>query len=162
MQCHSTFGKILLGAALFFVVCGVLTLFDSDPDILDAQLGFLMFASLTGIPGFILCRRANRQQQALSTQIQGFIQSRDSFSIQELANATNLDVSAARKKLLSLIQQDSLDLVFDSDTLKYTRRDKVTSLKVIEHCHSCGNKIAASKNAEHQWVNCPYCGSTHA
>jgi len=158
MHCYSTIGKGLFGLALFFVVGALLTLFDNDPDSSDATLGFIMFAALAGIPGWIFCRRANRKQSALVQQLQGFIRSRDSFSMAELANAIDLDEQVARKKVLTMIQNHSLDLVFDSDTERYMHRDKLAALKVIESCSSCGSKIAASKQAEHQLVNCPYCG----
>lgn len=158
MHCYSTFGKILLGLACFFVVGALLTLFDHDPDANDAVLGFIMFASMAGIPGWILCRRANRKQSAIAQQLQGFIRSRDSFSMAELANAIGLEENIARRKVLSMIQDHSLDLVFDSDTERYMRRDKLAALKVVESCGSCGSMIAMSKQAEHQLVNCPYCG----
>ena len=77
----------------------------------------------------------------------------------ELAKVVDLDKSVARSKVLSMIKNHSLDLVFDSDAERYMRRDKLASLKVIERCGSCGSKVAASKHAEHQLVNCPYCGS---
>ncbi|PWQ92832.1 hypothetical protein [Leucothrix pacifica] len=158
MHCYSTIGKGLFGLALFFVVGALLTLFDNDSDSSDATLGFIMFAALAGIPGWIFCRRANRKQSALVQQLQGFIRSRDSFSMAELANAIDLDEQVARKKVLTMIQNQSLDLVFDTDTERYMRRDKLAALKVIESCGSCGSQIAASRQAEHQLVNCPYCG----
>lgn len=159
MHCYSTFGKVLLGLALFFIIGALLTLFDNDPKASSAMLGFLMFATFAGIPGWILCRRANRKQNAIVQQLQGFIRSRDSFSMAELAGAVGLKEQTAREKVLTMIQNDSLDLVFDSDTGRYMRRDKLASLKMIENCGSCGSEIAMSKQAEHQLVNCPYCGN---
>ena len=160
MHCHSTFGKFLLGLALFLVVGALLTLFDNDDsDSRNAMLGFIMIATFVAIPGWILCRRANLKQNAIAQQLQGFIRSHDSFSVAELASAVGLREQIARQKVLTMIQNDSLDLVFDSDTERFMRRDKLAALKVIKSCGACGSKIALSKQAEDQLMDCPSCGS---
>ena len=160
MRCQSTAGKICLAVSVFFVLTALLVPFTTDANWLDGMLGLLMFAALAGLPGWLLCSRDNRQRQDVDQQLKGFIRSRDSFYMPDLAEAVGLHEIVTRRKVLKLIQNDSLDLIYDSDADCYIRRSKITEQQIIEECPSCGSKIAASKYIGHQDVNCPYCGNS--
>lgn len=158
MRCHSQAGKTFLAISLFFGILALMMRVITDTDWLGAMLLFFLFAAATGIPGWLLCKNANRNQQNMQQQMQQFIKQHKSFYMPELAKFLGLHEEQTRLNVLRLIQKDAIDLVYGSDSDRYGFPDSISDEGVAEACTSCNGRIIASKFIDHRDANCPFCG----
>ena len=158
MHCQSKSGKTFLSISVFFGVLAVVLRVIAESDGLGVMLLFLAVAAVTGIAGWFLCSSANRNQLNMQQQMQQFIKKKKRFYMPELARFVGLHEDQARFNVLKLIQQDTLELVYDSDEDLYGYPEAIEDNGIIESCTSCNGRILVSKHAGNRDVSCPFCG----
>ena len=158
MHCQSKAGRTFLSISMFFGVLAVVMRVITESDGLGVMLLFLAVAALTGILGWLLCSSANRSQLNMQQQMQQFIEKNKRFYMPELARFLGLHEDQARLNVLKLIQQDAVDLVYDSDADLYGYLDVKKEAGIIESCTRCNGRILISQHIGNRDVNCPFCG----
>jgi len=159
MRCHSKAGKTFLAIAVFFGVLALFMRLIAGAEWLGSMLLFFLFALLTGIPGWLLCKSAARLQQDMQQKMQRFIDKHSSFYMSELADHLQLSDDQARQNTLWLMKKQGVNLIYDSDADRYAKFVTRLEGQIVEKCPSCYGRIIASEYIEHQDVNCPFCGS---
>lgn len=159
MNCQSKSGKTFLLISAFFGILAVVMRIISETDGLGVMLLFLGVAALSGVTGWLLCSSANRSQQNVQQQMQLFISKNKRFYMSELARVLGLHEDQARLNVLKLIQQDTVNLVYDSDEGFYGYREAIKQEGIIESCTRCNGRILVSEVVGNRDVNCPFCGT---
>ena len=159
MHCQSKAGKTFLLISVFFGVLAIVMRVISESDGLGVMLLFLAVALLTGVPGWLLCSSANRSQLNMQQQMQQFIQKNKRFYMPELARFLGLHEEQARLNVLKLIQQDTINLVYDSDADLYGYPETMEDDGIIESCTKCNGRILVSKHIGNRDARCPFCAT---
>lgn len=159
MNCQSKSGKTFLLISLFFGALAIVMRVVSESDGIIVMLLFLAVAAISGIVGWLLCSSAKQTQLKVQQQMHQFMNKNKRFYMPELARFLGLQEEQARLNVLRLIQQDAINLVYDSDEGFYGNREAIKQEGIIESCTRCNGRILVSETVGNRDVNCPFCGT---
>lgn len=134
-----------------------------DDENSSAMFGFIMFGLAGTIPGGLILFLTDKRRDVklLMQQLSGFVNTRDSFTIPEIAGLMRQKPEKVEYLLMQLIDKQKFDLVFHRTDLRYIHRDKIQNdADIIKNCHNCGATLRSQLVLPGDQVDCPYCGSS--
>ena len=144
-------GWLLVAGAAFFLAVAVYTGVGHDPERATAVVGLVIFAVLAAVPGAALIVFVHRAENGarMRRELLGFVRSRPAFTVDEAAQEFGLAAGAMERRLVALIADEGLDLVFDPRQRRYAQPGAAQPAR----CAWCERALRAGEQ------RCPNCGA---
>ncbi len=156
------FGWVFAAFAMMALAMGILASTEGEQSKGAASAGFF-FTAVMGAPAAILLLTSRRREKKAGLQgmIDGYINSRDRFTISEMSQHTGLTPDALERKLLEYMGKNpGANLLFHPAAHEYIKRDKIRQdYEVKDSCKSCGAQLPETVIMQGETINCRYCGN---